>query len=157
MQLEKVHAGVFFHNDFEELQKAFFKKFTVVKAGGGVVADANENILLMFRRGKWDLPKGKLDDNETIEQCALREVQEETGLQQLTLVSPLTVTYHTYHEGTKFILKQTDWFYMNCNEKQTLEPQLEEGITELKWVSKNKLDNYMIESYATISDVLRLV
>src|SRR5687767_12333069 len=80
MQVEKVHAGVFFHPDLDELKKAFFKKFVLVHAGGGAVADPDENILIMFRRGKWDLPKGKQDEKETIEDCALREVKEETGL-----------------------------------------------------------------------------
>ncbi len=95
MQQPKVHAGVFLHTDLAALKKAFWKKFTVIQAGGGLITNQKDEILLIFRRDKWDLPKGKLDKGETLEQCALREVQEETGLRKVTLQSPLTETYHT--------------------------------------------------------------
>ena len=97
MQLEKIHAGVFFHGKLEELKKAFFKKFTIVQAAGGMVKNEKNETLLIFRRGKWDLPKGKLDKGESLEECAVREVEEETGLKNVKLVSPLIITYHTYH------------------------------------------------------------
>src|SRR5260221_13510882 len=76
MQQTQVHAGVFFHPDLETLKKAFWKKFTLVKAAGGLVQNENNQIMMIFRRGKWDLPKGKLDKEETLEQCAVREVEE---------------------------------------------------------------------------------
>ena len=85
MQQTKVHAGVFLHSNFEELKKAFFKKFTLVQAAGGLVYNEKKEILLIFRRGKWDLPKGKLDKGEKLEDCAVREVEEETGLTELTI------------------------------------------------------------------------
>src|ERR1044071_5972343 len=112
MQLPQIHAGVFFHNDLEALRKAVFKKFTIVQAAGGLVTNDKDEILIIFRRGKWDLPKGKLDEGEKLEDCAIREVEEETGLKNVKLYSPLTVTFHTYHEGTKFILKESHWFMM---------------------------------------------
>ena len=74
------HAGILFDKDLNKLKKAFFKHFTLFVAAGGVVQNTNDEILMIFRRGKWDLPKGKLDEGETLEQCALREVKEETGL-----------------------------------------------------------------------------
>src|ERR1700752_3638652 len=86
MQVERVHAGVFYHSDLEDLKKAFFKKFTLVIAGGGLVQNEKNEVLIIFRKGKWDLPKGKLDKKEKIEDCAIREVEEETGLKNVKLL-----------------------------------------------------------------------
>ena len=99
IQQEKIHAGVFFHPDLEELRIAFYKKFNIIKAGGGLVLNEHNEALLIFRKGKWDLPKGKLDSGESIAECAVREVKEETGLKDITLKEALTTTYHTYHDS----------------------------------------------------------
>ncbi len=154
MQDASVHAGVFFHHDLEELKTMFFKKFTSVKAAGGFVLNENKEVLMMFRRGKWDLPKGKMDKKESFEECAIRETEEETGLKNITLVAPLITTYHTYHEGTRYILKETKWFRMKVNGEQKLIPQAEEQITKLEWVGKNNLKNYMQNSFPSVRDVL---
>lgn len=154
MQDASIHAGVFFHRDLEELKTMFFKKFTPVKAAGGFVLNENKEILMMFRRGKWDLPKGKMDKKESFEECAIRETEEETGLKNITLISPLITTYHTYHEGTRYILKETKWFRMKVNGEQKLTPQAEEQITKLEWVGKNNLKNYMQNSFPSVKDVL---
>ena len=156
MQVDKVHAGVFFHSSLEELKKAFFKKFTIVVAAGGVVTNQNGNVLLIFRKGKWDLPKGKMDKGEKLEDCAVREVQEETGLKKVELNEHLTTTYHTYHEGARFILKESHWYLMHADANQQLIPQVEEDIHELKWVAREDLEKYMKNSYASIADVLRI-
>ena len=155
MQDASIHAGVFFHQDLEELKTMFFKKFTPVKAAGGFVLNENKEVLMMFRRGKWDLPKGKMDKKETFEECAIRETEEETGLKNITLISPLITTYHTYHEGTRYILKETKWFSMKVNGKQNLIPQAEEQITKLEWVGKNNLENYMQNAFPSVKDVLK--
>ena len=157
MQLEKIHAGVFFHDDLEALKKAFYKKFTIIQAGGGLVLNEKNEILLIFRRGKWDLPKGKLDKGETISACAVREVEEETGLQHVTLIEPLIITYHTYHEGSKFILKESHWYTMKVSGNQTLTPQTEEDIEKVKWVKVEDLPNYYSNMYGSIIDVLEAV
>jgi 8-oxo-dGTP pyrophosphatase MutT (NUDIX family) len=154
MQEPSVHAGVFFHPDLDELKNAFFKKFTSVNAAGGFVLNENEEVLMMFRRGKWDLPKGKMDKKETFEECAIRETEEETGLKDITLISPLITTYHTYHEGTRYILKETKWFIMNVNGDQKLTPQAAEQITKLEWVGKNDLKKYLQNSFPSVNDVL---
>ena len=154
MQDASVHAGVFFHKDLEELKTDFFKKFTLVKAAGGFVQNENKEVLMMFRRGKWDLPKGKLDDKESPEQGAIRETEEETGLTNIKLISPLITTYHTYHEGTKFILKETSWFTMKVAGQQKLVPQAAEQITKLEWVKKNDLKKYLDNSFPSVNDVL---
>ena len=94
MEQPEVHAGVFYHPDLDELKKAFYKKFTIVVAAGGLVQNEKKEILLIFRRGKWDLPKGKLDKGEKLEVCAIREVEEETGLQK---VRYLQLYRHSYY------------------------------------------------------------
>lgn len=155
MQHASVHAGVFFHPDLDALKKIFFKKFTLVQAAGGLVLNEDKEILLIFRRGKWDMPKGKLKKGEKLEDCAIREVEEETGLKKVKLVLPLTITYHTYHEGTRFILKESYWFTMKVRGEQTLVPQTEEDIHELRWVKANELDKYRKDAYPSIGDVLQ--
>lgn len=155
MQLEKIHAGVFFHADLEELKKAFYNKFTVIQAGGGLVLNEKNEILLIFRRGKWDLPKGKLDKGETISACAVREVEEETGLKEVTLIEPLIITYHTYHEGSRFILKESHWYRMKVSGNQTLTPQTEEDILEVKWITKKEAKQYFPDCYPSVVDVLK--
>ncbi len=154
MQLEKIHAGVFFHPDLEILKKTFFKKFTLVQAAGGLVKNENDDVLMIFRRGKWDLPKGKLDKGENLEDCALREVREETGLVDVKLENPLLVTYHTYHEGTRFILKESHWYTMKAKGEHALTPQTEEDIHEIKWVAKKEIPSYMPLVFPSIRDVL---
>ena len=155
MELAKIHAGVFFHPDLDELKKAFFKKFTLVQAAGGLVKSEHDDLLLIFRRGKWDLPKGKLDKGETLEACAVREVEEETGLKKLKLIAPLLITYHTYHEGTKFVLKESHWYSMQTKADQQLVPQTEEDIQEIKWVSNKELKPYLENAFPSIVDVLQ--
>ena len=154
MQKPSVHAGVFFHKDLDELKNAFFKKFTLIKAAGGFVLNENKEVLMMFRREKWDLPKGKMDKKESFEECAIRETEEETGLKNIKLISPLITTYHTYHEGSKFMLKETRWFTMKISGEQKLIPQAAEQISKLEWVGKNDLKKYLQNSFPSVNDVL---
>ena len=154
MQDPTVHAGVFFHKDLNQLKDAFFKKFTLIKAAGGFVLNENKEVLMMFRRGKWDLPKGKMDNKESFEDCAIRETEEETGLKKIKLISPLITTYHTYHEGSKYVLKETRWFTMKVSGEQKLLPQAAEQITKLEWVGKNDLKKYLQNSFPSVNDVL---
>ena len=112
-----------------------------------MVENEKKEILMIFRRGKWDLPKGKLEKGEKLESCAIREVEEETGLKNIKLLGPLTTTYHTYHEGTRFILKESHWFKMRVKDKQTLIPQTNEDIHDIKWVNSNDVESYLHQSY----------
>ena len=157
MQLEKVHAGIFLHADIEELKKAFLKRFVVIQAAGGVVFNEDNKILFMFRRGKWDLPKGKLDPGESLAECAVREVEEETGLKDVKLQEFLLTTQHTYHENGKHILKESYWYRMQANSDQKLVPQVAEDITEVKWVAKEDLSEMLGNTFPSIEDVIRLV
>lgn len=154
MQVDKVHAGVFLHDNLEELKKSFWKKFVVIQAAGGLVFDEQENMLFMFRRGRWDLPKGKLEPGESTEECAVREVEEETGLKNVFLQDFLVTTYHTYHENGKYILKESHWYAMRASGKQHLAPQFEEDITEVKWVKKEDLPVIIENTFPSIADVV---
>ncbi|HLK27495.1 MAG TPA: NUDIX domain-containing protein [Puia sp.] len=154
MRLEKVHAGVFLHRDFNQLKKAFWKKFEIIKAAGGLVFNEKKEMLFIFRRGKWDLPKGKLDDGETLEQCAVREVEEETGLKNISLKKPIVTTYHTYNQDGKHILKESYWYEMHVEGSQKLIPQTIEDIHEVKWVKKKDVSEQIKNTFPSIKDVI---
>jgi ADP-ribose pyrophosphatase YjhB (NUDIX family) len=127
----------------------------LIKAGGGLVVNEKGEVLFMLRRGKWDLPKGKLDAGETLESCALREVTEETGLRQLELKKFLLVTRHEYEEWGMAFVKESHWWLMNTTSHQELVPQTEEDITALKWVAPNDLKTIKQNTYPAILEVLR--
>jgi ADP-ribose pyrophosphatase YjhB (NUDIX family) len=154
MEAPQIHAGIFLHQDPEAVLKALKKKLVPVVAAGGLVHTGRKEILLIFRRGKWDLPKGKLDEKEELAVCAEREIKEETGLLELKLEKPLTVTYHTYHEFGKHILKQSHWYMFKAPKQQSLRPQLEEDIEKCEWVSTDQLSLYMENTHASILDVV---
>ena len=156
MQQEKVHAGVFKHKDLEVLKKAFVKKFNLVIAAGGYVENNTKELLMIFRKKKWDLPKGKKENGEAIDACAVREVQEETGLEKVTLLSPLAVTYHAYEEGTHHILKETHWFRMHAPGNETFKPQEEEGIEKIIWADKDTQAECLKSTHANIADIVKL-
>ena len=131
----------------------------IIKAGGGVVKNELGQLLLIFRRKKWDLPKGKLDAGETLEDCAIREVKEETGLIHFEIIKKLTITHHTYHQDGITILKETHWFQMFAETatNSKLIPQIEEDIEAIKWVEMTSLTAYLENSYDTIRNVLSLL
>lgn len=147
------HAGIVRHTDLKALRKAFWKHFTIVKAGGGLVENETGAVLLIFRRGKWDLPKGKLDPGETIEQCALREVREETGL-AATLGAFLVTTYHTYNDYGHEVLKESCWYRMHAASASPLVPQTIEDIQEIRWVAREDLAPYLSNTFPSVRDVL---
>ena len=131
---------------------------TKILAAGGMVLNENNDVLMIFRRGFWDLPKGKLEAGETIEQCALREVKEETGLTEIELIKFITVTEHEYFEKhlKKDVLKETHWFEMKSHSRQQLIPQTEEDIVAIEWVNKNKLPQYLQKSYPNIKQLFKV-
>lgn len=157
MRQPSIHAIIFYHSDLAALTSNVFKKFKQIRAGGGVVVNEKSEVLMIFRRGKWDLPKGKLDPGETIENCAIREVMEETGLHKVTLIKPLVNTWHIYQEGASLILKQTDWFAMEVKGAPALIPQIEEDITDLKWVPPSELSFYQENTFPAVKEVLTLL
>ncbi len=130
--------------------KKFFK---IVKAAGGVVFNDNSEILMIFRLGKWDLPKGKLEKGEKFKYAAIREVEEECGISGLEITNKLDISYHIHFRKT-WILKKTAWFKMYSIDKSDLVPQLEEGITKVEWVATDSLKPLTLDTYRSIREVL---
>lgn len=165
-------VDLIFNNDFTKLLEAHpttiintlepeksFKKFSknlkLIEAAGGIVYDKNEeNILFIFRREKWDLPKGKVDEGENIEDAAWREVSEECGIHSHKIISLFDVTYHIYFFKNEWVLKKTYWYNMKCADVEALTPQAEEDITAIEWISKNNLDKVKSNTYAMIQDII---
>ncbi len=150
------HAGIIWNEDLDKLQKAFFKHFTVIEAAGGIVQNEDKDLLFIFRRKKWDLPKGKLEKKELPETAAGREIEEETGVKQLKLKKKIGDTYHIYDEYGKHYLKISHWYYFTCPNKQELKPQTVEDITEVKWFKTKDIKTPMSNTYATIKDILSI-
>lgn len=126
-------------------------------AAGGLVLNEQKEILMIFRRGKWDLPKGKLDEGETIEACAVREVMEETGLTKIDLGPLLSITHHTYFDTwlKEEVIKETHWYVMQASSKEPLIPQTAEDIEIIEWVSPANMVDKLSNSYDTIVEVVR--
>jgi len=137
-------------HDKDKLMKAFKKKLPNVIAGGGKVLNNKGDILFIYRNDKWDLPKGKAEKKETIEETAIREVAEETGVDGLKIVKPLPVTYHVFKRNGKSKLKITHWFEMYSDFEDELQPQINEGITKVEWLNEKAAKQALNNSYANI-------
>jgi 8-oxo-dGTP pyrophosphatase MutT (NUDIX family) len=144
----------FLSDEPQKTVKAFAEQFKIIEAAGGLVKNKDNKWLFIFRNGKWDLPKGKIEKNEKVKTAAIREVEEECGISKLSILHELPSTYHTYHLEEKEVLKRTYWFEMFCEDTSPLVPQLEEGITDVKWLAKNELQQVVDNTYASILDVL---
>ena len=133
----------------------FCSNYSLIEAAGGVVYNLENQLLMIFRNNKWDLPKGKLEVNENIKECAIREVQEECGVSGLSIVNALRDTYHTYEINGEKILKRTYWFTMRTDFKGSLEPQTDEGITEVVWADKEQIVEKLYNSFGNINELLK--
>jgi ADP-ribose pyrophosphatase YjhB (NUDIX family) len=138
------------HKNKNKLLKRFLKKLPNVIAGGGKVYNENGEILFIYRNDKWDLPKGKVEGRETIEETALREVAEETGVAGLQITKPLETTYHIFKRNGRYKIKITYWFEMKTSFKGDLYAQIEEGITKVEWLNKNQINEALENSYSNI-------
>ncbi|RZL48179.1 MAG: NUDIX domain-containing protein [Pedobacter sp.] len=143
----------------DENPKALFKtnkkKLTLIKAAGGLVANTNGEYLFIFRNKKWDLPKGKVEKGEKVKDTAVREVEEECGVEIEKREERLCKTYHVYELGGKVILKRTTWYKMKVKGSPKLIPQKEEGITTASWVAPLGIKVKMKNTYPLILDVLK--
>lgn len=126
-------------------------------AAGGLVQNELGHVLMIFRRGYWDLPKGKLDPQESIDECALREVTEETGLQDITMGRFICTTTHEYYDKwlQQDVIKESHWYHMQASLTQPLVPQTEEDITAIRWVDAEEWSSLLELSYPTIQQVFR--
>ena len=131
----------------------FCSNFQEIPAGGGLVRNRDNKYLLICRHGIWDLPKGKQEPGEDIETCALREVEEETGLHNLQLGERICITHHTYQLFGQKILKHTYWYAMTDDREEPLLPQQEEDISRAEWVEKERLPEYLEGTYPSIVEV----
>ena len=152
-QLSCIDSLYVFHTDIDELRDTFRKCFTPIYAGGGLVKNHKGEYLLIFRRGRWDLPKGKLNKDEDFEGAAVREVEEECGISGIKIVKPLLSTYHTYDYKEKIALKKTTWFEMRYEGNGNLSPQKEEDIEQAVWIPLNKLETYLDKCFPAVRDV----
>ncbi|CEN37818.1 NUDIX hydrolase [Capnocytophaga cynodegmi] len=148
--VEKIYL---YHPKEEKLLKKFKKKLSVIKAGGGVVTNKKGEILIMKRRGKWDLPKGKKEKGENIAVCALREVEEETGVKKLNLTRFRTITYHIFKQDGQYFLKETYWYDMETKYKGVLKAQIEEDIEMVCWKKPSEVKELIKKSYKNIQKI----
>lgn len=131
------------------LKKFVKSRFMIIKAAGGVVTNEKKKVLLIFRLGKWDFPKGKFDKGETPEQCALREVEEECAI-KVKVNKHLYNTWHTYTQNRKSILKKTYWYEMECLDDRNMTPQKEEGIEDIRWFYESDAKIALVNSYPSM-------
>lgn len=128
--------------------------FNLIDAAGGLIKNDNGDFLFIFRRNKWDLPKGKVDRGEKFEEAAIREVKEETGLKKVNIDNFIRCTFHIYPLKGKFVLKTTHWFLMNAPGEQKLSPQTEEDITEILWLGSGNIQKVKTNTFPSVLGVL---
>ncbi|WP_264563695.1 NUDIX hydrolase [Flavobacterium sp. N3904] len=146
----KIKKAYLYHPDESVIMKTLKAKIPVNKAGGGLVYNKKGEVLFIFRNGKWDLPKGGTEKGELIEDTAMREVEEETGVNGLTVVRKLQKTYHVFKRNGKYKLKITHWFEMNSDFEGIPIGQLEEGIEKVAWFKPNEIPEALTNSYENI-------
>ena len=145
----------FISNDIKNDFKKFKSKFKIIKAAGGVVLNENHQLLLIKRLGKWDLPKGKIEKGEDTRLAALREVHEECGINFIGIRNKNCTTYHMYILKGQWVIKVTHWFDMIAWGDSPLDPQLEEDITEVRWVDKSFIEAEDFNTYDTLKDIFK--
>ena len=139
-----------YHKNAEKLERFLQKKLPFVEAAGGLVYNQNKEILFIYRNDRWDLPKGHIDDGETHEAAAIREVEEETGVKNLEVRRFIDKTYHVFKRNGKFKLKATYWFEMYTDYTGELKPESNEGIKKVKWKKFEKSQKALTNSYENI-------
>ncbi len=146
----KIQKAYLYHPDEKEIMKTLKTKIPVQKAGGGLVYNAKNEVLFIFRNGKWDLPKGGIEKGEAIEDTAMREVEEETGVGNLVVTEKLQKTYHIFKRNGTLKLKITHWFEMKTTFDGIPEGQAEEGIEKVAWLNPEEIKEALKNSYENI-------
>ncbi len=152
---EQFHSFYLYHHDLGFLWKDFQNRFKIIEAAGGVVFSPEKRILFIYRNEKWDLPKGKIEKNESVQEAAIREVKEECGIENdLRLGDYISKTYHIYEYKGKEILKISHWFKM-YSETKDLVPQTEEDITEVAWKDQKGIEEALQNTYPNIALLIK--
>lgn len=156
MLTNKVHLLTYYQTNLVPFYSSnFFNQFKIIEAAGGLVQNSRNELLFIFRLGKWDLPKGKLDKNESREDAAIREIKEECGVDVAINNPKFFTTYHCYFWKQKIVLKITYWFQMDIlDDNQALTPQLDEDISEVKWIPENEIPLALENTYPAIKDLV---
>jgi 8-oxo-dGTP pyrophosphatase MutT (NUDIX family) len=150
-----VYNGLLFiHENPEDKLNELRSNMKLIQAAGGLVWNENDELLMIYRRGKWDLPKGKIEEDETLETAAVREVEEECGIADIELLKPFTTSYYVYEDNNDLVLKETFWYEMLSKHVGEMQPQEIEGITEVVWVPKHKLSVKLSNSYPSIIEIV---
>ena len=152
-KLKQLDSITFAVKNRKQLKKYIKSKFKVIEAAGGVV-EKDDKVLMIYRLSKWDLPKGKLDPGEAKKKAAVREVEEECGV-QTKIIEKVGKTWHTYLRNDKYNLKCTYWYRMQCIDDGQLAPQVEEDIEEVRWMTRDEARDAMYNSYRTIRSVVK--
>ena len=153
-ELEISETSILIDGDDKQNWQNFASNYKLIEAAGGLVFNENDEWLFIHRNGMWDLPKGKLEKGESIEECAVREVAEECGIKEPAIIKPLKTTYHTYTLKGQRILKPTYWYLMKSSDTSELIPQTEEGIFEVKWVTTEEAEELAKSSFGSIRQVV---
>jgi len=148
-----------YNSDIDKLWNYFRSRFVEIPAAGGLVQNSEGCLLFIRRLGVWDLPKGKIEKNETPAMAAIREVEEECGLSGLSIVRQLDSTYHIYRSPylnypDNLVLKETKWFLMNYSGTEDLVPQTEEDIGDVRWVPASEMEEMLADTYSSLRDFL---
>jgi 8-oxo-dGTP pyrophosphatase MutT (NUDIX family) len=152
---DKVEHIVIAVSDYETAFTVFQKYFKIIEAAGGIVSNDKDEKLFIYRLDKWDFPKGKIEEGENVEEAALREIEEECGVNQLIIKKSLEDTFHLYKFKGDIVFKRTYWFETVSSFSGELVPQLEEDITNVEWLSDTQIEEKVLgNTYASIKTLL---
>ena len=155
LKSKKVKMLFLYHSKEEKLWYYFFNMFKLIEAAGGLVRNLNTNqFLFIFRNKKWDLPKGRINKNEDVKNAAIREVEEETGVENLSIIKPLNTTFHIFKKNRKYRLKKTFWYSMTTDYDKELTPETREGIEKAIWINKDSIPSLKNKMYRNINLVI---
>ena len=155
LKSKKVKMLYLYHSKEDKLWYYFLSMFKLIEAAGGLVRNLKTNhFLFIFRNKKWDLPKGRINKNEEVQIAAIREVEEETGVENLTITKPLNTTYHIFKRNRKYRLKKTFWYLMETDYDGELTPEIKEGIEKAIWIEKKLIVSLRSEMYQNINLVI---
>ena len=155
LKSKKIKMLYLYHSKEDKLWYYFLNMFKLIEAAGGLVRNLEtKRYLFIFRNKKWDLPKGRINKNEAYKNAAIREVEEETGVENLSIIKSLDTTYHIFKKNKKYRLKKTFWYLMDTNYDGELFPETKEGIDKAIWVDKNSIASLKKNMYQNINMII---